>query len=700
MRPSFFSVKSLLIGLFGLAAAILIAISGALMISARQQQVQAERRMEIGSITRHLFQAMQYLRIERGTVTTALADKEPVDAGTWRDIQALREKSGPAQAAALTELSRLDIDDRDRWIAELRAKADAANSVRSRADAILQRQAGGDEQLSKQWVADMGALVDGLDALSNRLSAEVRLGDPFFDQMMTVKQLGWSVRADAGFERLLIGKAIGSGAKASEDWQRRIAELRGRLLATWDNLVSFVGDAGAPKALLDSIAKAKEGYFNRYNRSRDEVYQSLLAGNPQLTGRDWIQASNPGLETLMAVANTAVDLAQTAAEQASAQARERLAYHSVLAVVAVVIGLLGLFTIRRHVIKPIVALTHAMRELAAGNTAVEIPNPARQDEFGAMANAVEVFKQAAIENTRLLQDEQDRLAAKTSSEKQAAAANLAQAFDAKIGHLVQSLKANAGEMERTARSMSEAAKEAGEVSTLATGFAEQTSTNVRQMAAATDKLAASAREIGSRASTSATLVAKAVEDTKRTDLAASLLSERSERIEQVVNLISAVAEQTNLLALNATIEAARAGVAGKGFGVVAAEVKALAAQVAKATQEISSQVAQSQEAARDVVEAIKGVGSTIGNIHTIASAIVAAVEEQHAAAQEIAKSVAQAASGTQEVSNNVSRVRQVAAGTGSASTQVLAAATTLSQNSSALGREVELFLANLATSHG
>lgn len=132
MRPSFFSVKSLLIGLFGLAAVILIAISGVLMISARQQQVQAERRMEIGSITRYLFLAMQCLRVERGTVNTALADKEPVDTDTWRDIQALREKSGAAQTAALSELARLDIDDRDRWIAELRSKADAANSVQGR----------------------------------------------------------------------------------------------------------------------------------------------------------------------------------------------------------------------------------------------------------------------------------------------------------------------------------------------------------------------------------------------------------------------------------------------------------------------------------------------------------------------------------------------------------------------------------------
>jgi methyl-accepting chemotaxis protein len=215
------------------------------------------------------------------------------------------------------------------------------------------------------------------------------------------------------------------------------------------------------------------------------------------------------------------------------------------------------------------------------------------------------------------------------------------------------------------------------------------------MAAATDKFASSAREIGSRVSTSVSLVGKAVDDTRRTDNAVSILSERSERIEQIVKLISDIAAQTNLLALNATIESARAGQAGRGFGVVASEVKTLAAQTARATEEIAAHVAQSQEATRDVVGAIKGVGSTIEQLHLIASAIAAAVEEQHAVAQEIARSVAEAAIGTQEVTTNISHVRKAADHTGLTSTKVLAAATALSHNSSELSREVELFLASV-----
>ena len=697
MRSFSSSVQFVLIALFGLMATALVVICGMSMNSAWRQQATAQGRMEVSSITRHLFLAMQNMRVERGTVSAALVESEPVDPATWQDIQNLRARSMRALADALDEMSRFDINDRDRWFAELRTRGAAVENIRATADETLKkRPLGSNAEVNDKWIAAVGALVDKIDALSSRLSSGVRLNDPFFDQMMTVKQLAWSIRSDGGVERLMIGDAIAGGAKVSDDWQRKTIELRARVNATWAALLNFVDDPQTPQALSDAIAKAKESYFSRYNRYRDEVYRSLIAdNNSKITSRTWIQESNPALESLIGVANTAVDLAQAAAERMSADAQRHLLYQSFLVLVAVLVGFLGFFKIRRNVIRPIVTLTVAMRQLAAGDTGIETPNTTRQDELGAMARAVEIFKQAAIENARL-RVEQDQTTARTNGERQAAAAKLAKAFDVKIGKLVQSLKIAAHEMEATARSMSETAEEAGQVSKLATAFAEQTSANVREAAAATDKFAASAREIGSRVSTSAGLVGKAVEDTRRTDSAVSVLSKRSERIEQVVKLISDIAAQTNLLALNATIESARAGAAGRGFGVVASEVKTLASQTAKATEEIASQVAQSQEATRDVVGAIKGVGSTIEQLHSIASAIAAAVEEQHAAAQEIARSVAEAASGAQEITNNISQVRQSAAQTGSASSRVLAAATALSQNSSELSSEVELFLASVA----
>ena len=697
MRSFPLSVKFLLTALFGLMATGLVAICGISMSSAWQQQATAQRRMEVGSITRYLFLAMQNMRIERGTVSAALIENEPVDAATWQDIQNLRARSTPALAEAVDMLLHLDFDDRDNWIAELRAKSAAVDIMRADADALLRKRGPGtNAEFNDKWVAAVGMLVERLDALSRRLSSAVRLNDPFFDQMLTVKDLAWNVRSDAGAERLMIGDALAGGGMVSADWRRKTTELHQRVTTMWALLLNYVDDPQTPQALLDSIAEAKETYFNRYIHDRDGVYRSLAAGDgPRATSRAWIQESNPALDSLIAVANTAVDLAQAAAERISVDARRHLWFQILLVLTAVLIGFLGLLKIRRNVIEPIVTLTVAMRHLAAGDTGTEIPNTKRRDELGAMAGAVEIFKQAAIENARL-RIEQDQLTARTNVARQTAAAQLTKAFDAKVGKLVQSLKTSASDMEETARSMSETAEEAGQVSKLATAFAERTSSNVREMAAATDKFATSAREIGSRVSASVSLVGKAVDDTRRTDGAVSILSQRSERIEQIVKLISDIAAQTNLLALNATIESARAGQAGRGFGVVASEVKNLAAQTARATEEIASHVAQSQEATRDVVGAMKGVGSTIEQLHQIASAIAAAVEEQHAVAQEIARSVAEAANGTQEVTTNISHVRKAADHTGLTSTKVLAAATALSQNSSELSREVELFLASVA----
>jgi methyl-accepting chemotaxis protein len=691
------SVQLHLIALFGIMATALIAICAVAMSSAWRQQETAQHRVEVGNITRHFFLAMQNMRVERGTVSAALLESGPVDPATWRDIQALRAKSAPALAEALNELSQLDFADRESWLEKLRAKSASLQSIRTNVDALLQtRPPGGNAEVNRQWVTAVGSLVDDLDAVSNRLSSEVRLNDPFFDQMMTVKQLAWSVRSDAGVERLVLGDAIASGAKVSDDWRRRVTDLQSRVGATWGALLNLVDDPKTPQPLLHAIAAAKEAYFNRYTHDRDEIYKSLIAGDhSQTTSRAWIQDTNAALEALIAVANTAVDLAQATAEEMSADARQHLIYQILLVLVALLISGLALNTIREKVIKPIVLLTSAMRELAAGNTRVEVPNVSRHDELGAMADAVRVFKQAAIENAQL-RNEQDQMATKISEEKKATAEKLAKTFNAKIGNLVQVLQVAANEMEATARSMSKTAEQADLISTQATSFAEHTSANVRQIAVASGQLAGSALEIGSRASTSASLVEKAVQDTRRTDGAARLLSERSERIEQVVKLISDIAAQTNLLALNATIEAARAGEAGRGFGVVASEVKMLAAQTARATEEISSQVVQSQQAATDVVEAIRSVANTVQQLHSTASAIAAATDEQQAAAQEIARSTAEAARGTQEVTSNITQVRHAAADTGSASSQVLAASATLVHSSSELGREVELFLAGLA----
>jgi len=202
-------------------------------------------------------------------------------------------------------------------------------------------------------------------------------------------------------------------------------------------------------------------------------------------------------------------------------------------------------------------------------------------------------------------------------------------------------------------------------------------------------------EIGRQVQESSDIASQAVKQAQQTDARINELSQAAGRIGDVVKLITAIAEQTNLLALNATIEAARAGEAGRGFAVVASEVKQLASQTAKATEEISAQIASMQTATQESVGAIKEIGGTIGRISEIAGAIAAAVQEQGAATGEIARNVGEAAKGTAEVASNITEVNRGAGETGSASAQVLSSAQSLSAESNHLKAEVEKFLSTV-----
>ena len=250
---------------------------------------------------------------------------------------------------------------------------------------------------------------------------------------------------------------------------------------------------------------------------------------------------------------------------------------------------------------------------------------------------------------------------------------LTQAFEAKVGEMVGAVASAATEMEATARSMVATAEQTNQQSTTVAVASEQTSVNVQTVATATEELSSSVQEIGRQVARSTLVAGKAVEEAKHTDATVQMLAAGAQKIGEVVTIIHDIAGKTNLLALNATIEAARAGDAGKGFAVVASEVKALANQTGKATEEISSQIVQIQDATRQTVAAIQNIAGTIAEINEIAASIASAVEQQSAATQEISRNVHEAARGPQEVSSNIAGVKQAATDTGAAAGQVLGA---------------------------
>ncbi|MCJ2056886.1 cache domain-containing protein [Methylobacterium sp. J-048] len=361
----------------------------------------------------------------------------------------------------------------------------------------------------------------------------------------------------------------------------------------------------------------------------------------------------------------------------------------------VVIALIGLLAalIGRRVTRPLLALNQAMHRLAAGDTAAAVPERGRNDEIGTMAGAVQVFKDALIAKAET--DARAADGAEGAARRAASLDSLTRAFETRAGDLSRGLAAAASELEVTAQAMTATAARGTERSGVVTAQAAGTSADVQTAAAATEEMSASVQEIAGQVHRTSEIAGRAAEATRQGEATVRALADGTERIGDVVALISGIAAQTNLLALNATIEAARAGEAGRGFAVVATEVKELASQTAKATDDIAAQIGRIQGETRQAVAAIGEVGQTIEEMRSIAVGVAAAMEEQNAAIQEIVRGVVSAASGAQAVSGSIADLRQGADETGIASEQVLAAARDLTRGSDDLDQAVKDFLAEV-----
>jgi len=384
---------------------------------------------------------------------------------------------------------------------------------------------------------------------------------------------------------------------------------------------------------------------------------------------------------------------RAAADRSRIEVRDAVQWQMTVAILLIAGLVLGAgFFIGRSVSRPLSEMSTAMIDLAKGNFSIVLPGLGRTDEIGEIAQAVETLKITAQQKAR---DEaeakvrQDQIAA---GQRKQDMIKLADSFESAVGEIVETVSAASVELEASAGTLTSTAERAQQLTTTVAAASEEASTNVQSVASATEEMSSSVNEISRQVQESARIANEAVDQAHKTNDRVSELSKAASRIGDVVELISTIAGQTNLLALNATIEAARAGEAGRGFAVVASEVKALAEQTAKATGEIGQQIAGIQSATQDSVGAIKEISDTIGKLSEISSTIAAAVEEQGAATQEISRNVQQAAQGTSRVSVNIGDVQRGATETGSASSQVLASAQSLSVESNRLKLELGKFL--------
>lgn len=437
-------------------------------------------------------------------------------------------------------------------------------------------------------------------------------------------------------------------------------------------------------SILD-LTNNGDGVFER----RAAMLMAEADANSSLVrSRDVSSSFGSAVDDLVASATASAKATADAAKATIGDSRLLIATLTAASVVAALV--IGIVVVWRGVVLRLTNLAGVMRRLADGELDVDVDSKG-SDEISAMAGTVQIFRDNAreVEKLRADQLESERRA---SEERQRQRVELADSFESRVKGIVDRLGTASRGMAETAQKMAAGAGDVRERSTAGVGAAQQTSSNVQTVAAAAEELSASIVEISNKVSESSARAREAADQAEATNRTVETLEQATNRIGTVVTLIQDIAEQTNLLALNATIEAARAGEAGKGFAVVASEVKSLASQTGKATEEITVQIKAVQDGVSDAVTAIREVSEAIREIDGHVTAIAGAVEEQGASTQEIARSSQEAASGTDEVTRTIEMVSTVANDTGNQAEEVLSSANVLAEDSSVLNREVEGFL--------
>ncbi len=321
------------------------------------------------------------------------------------------------------------------------------------------------------------------------------------------------------------------------------------------------------------------------------------------------------------------------------------------AAIALALGALLGVALGRNISREAARIVDATRRLAGGDLDVEIHGADRANEFGRIANALAVFRDNLRENEKLRAANDD---AKTLEELRAQRRQellrLGDTFEKTVGSVVETVTAAAAELQATASQLAATADTSLERSANVAGAADQANANVQAVAAAAEELATAISEVAARVTGSADVARKSAEGATDSERELDVLHKALEEVDSVIAAIDEVAEQTNLLALNATIEAARAGEAGRGFAVVASEVKTLANQTKRMTQEIAERLNAVRTSAARAIDSTRAIIRSVQDINASSTAVAASVEQQGGATSEISRNAQEAAGGAEHVS--------------------------------------------------
>lgn len=711
-----------------LCASFVVILASGAWDSWRRVQT-ASQIASVAEVSAHLFKALHNLRSDRSrTVRMVLADQTNTpDSAMLREA---RDAEMPALKAALAALKSMSFPGQQAMASELDQRINTltrlhTESVAAAARPKSERPAG----LAKTINDEISAFIVFIDNTTVQLNRLVKLEDAFIDQLMEVKQLAWTVRDRGGDASVMVSNALSGQALPQEPWVYYNNNLA-KMQQAWDTLMQMAAGLPLPPAFNDAVELAKREFFGRdYTELRTASIKQLIAGQkPNVSQEKWSGMTVPKLATSLAVAEVALDVAKdhAAYKRSTAMRSLMLQLGLLLGALGVAAGMILLVT--RRVISPLRMIQQAMLKLAGGDFNVVLPGLDRKDEVGAIANAVEEFKELAVEKGRKDAEEVVRrqqaeaeVQAKAAEERTKAAGEQARAFRAlgkglselSEGNLTFRLDERFPDeyrevkdtfntaIERLHETIKAIAESSGEVANAAVEISTSTtdlSQRTEEQAASLERTSASMEEISSTVKNNADSANHANQVTATTRECAdrggevvshavkamSRIEESSTKISDIIGVIDEIARQTNLLALNAAVEAARAGDAGRGFAVVASEVRNLAQRSSEAAKDIKSLIVNSTTQVQEGVDLVNRAGKSLEEI-------VASIKQVATIVSEIASASAEQSTGIDHVNIALTQMDEVTQQNASLVEENAATSKVLEQQSAAMAERVGFF---------